>query len=64
MSGFPERGVDFWGGPGNFRESLGIVRETSRLLLNSTVREVAQELPGKFRVIRGSPGTFQKLRGA
>ena len=49
MSGFPEKGADlrgspgnFWGSLGNFRGSLGNFRGTSGLLL----RFAGRELPG------------------
>ena len=68
VSGFPEKGAELWGSPGNFRGSLGNFRGTSGLLLNSTVRELPGKSPKNFRGssgnFRGSPGTFQKLGGA
>ena len=75
MSGFPEKGADlrgspgnFRGSPGNFQRSLGNFRGTPLLLLNSTVRELPGKSPknfwGSLGNFRGSPGTFQKLGGA
>ena len=72
MSGFPEKGADlqgspgnFRGSPGNFRGSLGNFRGTPGSLLSSTVRELPGRSPKNFRGsvgnFRESPGTFQKL---
>ena len=65
MSGFPEKGADLRGSPGNFRGSLGNFRGTPGLLLSSTVRELPGKSPKNFRGslgnFRGSPGTSQKL---
>ena len=46
---------NLWGGTGNFRESLGSFRGTSRLLLSSTARELPGKSPGNFW---GSSGNF------
>ena len=72
LSGFPEKGADLRGSPGNFRGSLGNFRGslgnfrgTPGLLLSSTVRELPGKSPKNFRgslgIFRGSPGTSQKL---
>ena len=72
VSGFPEKGADlrgspgnFWGSPGKFRGSLGNFRGTPGLLLGCTVREPLGKSPKNFRGslgnFRGSPGTFEKL---
>ena len=63
MSGFPEKGADLRGSPGNFRGSLGNFRGTSGLLLSATVRELPGKSPKNFwgssGNFRGSPGTSQ-----
>ena len=75
VSGFPEKGADLRGSPGNlrgspgnFRGSLGNFRGTPGLLLGSTVRELPGKSPknlrGSLGNFRGSPGTSQKLGGA
>ena len=72
VSGFPEKGADlrgspgnFWGSPGNFWGSLGNFQGTPGLLLSSTVRELPGKSPKNFRGslgnFRGSLGTFEKL---
>ena len=65
VSGFPEKGTDLQGSPGNFRGSLGNFQGTFGLRLNSTVRELPGKSPKNFRGslgnFRGSPRTFQKL---
>ena len=72
LSGFPEKGADlrgspgnflgspgnFLGSPGNFRGSLGNFRGTSGLLLSSKVRELSGKSPKNFR---GSLGNFRGL---
>ena len=72
MSGFPEKGADlrgspgnFRGSPGNFRGSLGSFRGTPTLLLSSTVRELQGKSPknfwgslGNFREVQGLPGSL------
>ena len=62
VSGFPEKGADlrgspgnFQGSPGNFRGSLVNFRGTSGLLLSWTVREFPGKSPGNFR---GSSGNL------
>ena len=64
MSGFPGRGADLRGSPGNFRGSPGNFwgspgnfRGTSGLLLSSTVRERPGKSPGKL------PGKLGELPG-
>ena len=72
VSGFPEKGADLRGSPGNlrgssgnFRGSLGNFRGTPGVLLSYTVREPPGKSPKNFRGslgnFRGSPGTSQKL---
>ena len=70
MSGFPEKGADLRGSPGNlqkspgnFRGSLGNFQGTPGLLFHSEERtsgEVAEKLPGKFGELPGtiSPALF------
>ena len=65
VSGFPEKGADLRGSPGNFqrspgnfRGSLGNFWGTSGLLLLSTVRELPGKSPKNFR---GSSGNFRGL---
>ena len=67
VSGFPEKGTDLRGSPGNFRRnlgnfwgSLGDFWGTPGLLLSSTARALQGKSPRNFW---GSPGTFQKLGG-
>ena len=72
--GFPERGVDLWGGPGTSGrsgESLGKSWTFSQnlwiaLQIHSerSPGEVIGELPGKFKEILRSPGTFQNLKNS
>ena len=61
VSGFPEKGADLRGSPGNFRGSPGNFRGTPGLLLSATVRELPGKSPTNFRGslgnFRGSPGT-------
>ena len=75
VSGFPEKGADLRGSPGNFRGSLGNFRGslgnfrgTSGLLLSSTVwrtsGEAAEKLPGKFGELPGKSGDFPEARGS
>ena len=77
VSGFPEKGADLWGGPGNFGEVRELPGKSGKLPWNLWIAaiafkihsekssgEVAGELPGKSGEILGSPGTFQKLGGA
>ena len=75
VSGFPEKGADlrgspgnFQGSPGNFRGSLGNFRGTLGLLLGSTVRELPGKSPknfwGSLGNFRGSPGDFPEARGS
>ena len=75
VSGFPEKGADlrgspgnFWGSLGNFRGSLGNFRGTSGLLLSSTVRELPGKSPKNFRgkffgELPGKSGDFPEARG-
>ena len=67
VSGFPEKGADLrgspgnlWGSPGNFWGSLGNCRGTPGLLLSFTVRE----LPGKSGELPGKSGDFPEARGS
>ena len=75
VSGFPEKGADLrgspgnlWGSSGNFRGSLWNFRGTPGLLLSSTVKELPGKSPKNFWGSWGelpgkSAGTFQKLGG-
>ena len=75
MSGFPEKGADlrgspgnFRGSPGNFRGSLGNFRGSpgSSVKFHSerTSGEVAEKLPGKFGELPGKSGDFPEARGS
>ena len=68
VSGFPEKGADLRGSPGNFRGSLGSFRGslgnfrgTSGLLLSSTVRELPGKSPKNFRS-SGEPDSLLAAR--
>ena len=74
VSGFPEKGADLRGSPGNFREvrgTSGEVWETSgepmvtvKFHSERTSGEVAENLPGKFGELPGKPGDFPEARGS
>ena len=60
VSGFPEKGADLQGSPGNLRRSSGNFRVkfgkfqgTLTLLLSSTVRELSGKSPGNFQGLSG-----------
>ena len=62
MSGFPGRGVDLWGGPGNFWGSAGNFRgswETSR----EALKIHREKFRGSLRETPGSSGKFWQVQG-
>ena len=68
VSGFPEKGADLRGSPGNFRGSpgnfwgsLGNFRGTSGLLLSSTVRELPGKSPKNSGEVRGTSGEVRGI---
>ena len=68
VSGFPEKGADlrgspgnFRGSPGNFRGSPGNFRGTSGLLFSSTVRELPGKLPKTSGEVWGTSGEVRGL---
>ena len=61
VSGFPDKGADLQGSPGNFWVNPGNFRGTSGLLLSSTVRELSGKSPGNFREVRGFSGEVRGL---
>ena len=71
MSGFPERGADLRGSPGNFRGSPGLPGELQgnpwiavKFHSGRTSGEVAEKLPGKFGELLGKSGDFPEARGS
>ena len=73
VSGFPEKGADLRGSPGNFRGNPGNFRGTLGnfrnlwIALNPHERssgEVAEKLPGKFGELPGKSGDSPEARGS
>ena len=75
VSGFPEKGADLWGSPGNlrgssgnFRASLGNFRGTPWIAVKFTVRSLPRKSPRNFRgssgELPGKSGDFPEARGS
>ena len=72
VSGFPEKGADLWGRPGNFRGSLGNFRRKLPGNLWIAVKfhsersfgEVARKLLGKFGELPQKSGDSPEARGS